>query len=214
VCAFTSTESPDTVDQDPTYSMLQSHNSLQIYVLIALNHLNSAVGLYTFFYGSHGPLHPRHTPVSSWYAGNGDLNLSPGDAIIYRGDISYLLSPGGGGMFEILVYDWGLETIDLTGKDGRKHDIKKREKNKHHKRCRHHDEDTSPQASHRVGDGKVKEEARTFESPGGTEQIAPPGGRVKLFVTEKSLDEKKRVMVGAEGREKKKKKSVPSDSPV
>lgn len=32
------------------------------------------------------------------------LRLNAGDVVIWRGDLSYLRSPGGGGVFKILVY--------------------------------------------------------------------------------------------------------------
>lgn len=137
VCAFTPAPSPESAAQNPIYKMLQSPNVNRIFVLVALEHMSPKTGLYTFLYGSHGPLHPRFTPVSAWNTGNAEINLSAGDAIIYRGDISYMLSRNGGGMFEILVYDWGLEVVDLT-KDGRskRHSSSKNE-DKFRKRHRH-----------------------------------------------------------------------------
>ncbi len=74
----------------------------QVYVTIALTDLNSESGWFVLLEGSHQQK-PESTPASEWKEAS--LNLSAGDAVVWRGDLAYLHSPGGGGKFETLVYE-------------------------------------------------------------------------------------------------------------
>ncbi|KAF7877682.1 hypothetical protein EAF04_001353 [Stromatinia cepivora] len=73
----------------------------EVYATVALTDLSPATGLFIFLAGSH-----KHT-----LEGNSNdewkecyLDLKAGDAIIWRGDLSYLHSSGGGGKFQTLVF--------------------------------------------------------------------------------------------------------------
>ena len=81
--------------REARYSLLHVGNKDQIYVHIALNRLCWQSGFYNILKGSHLGRHPSRTPVNSW--SSADINLEEGDAIIWRGDLAYFLSPGGGG---------------------------------------------------------------------------------------------------------------------
>ncbi|KAM5434083.1 hypothetical protein McanCB21832_004128 [Microsporum canis] len=83
-------------DADP--SKLKTAEEGEVYVTIALTNLNSNNGWYTFYAGSrkNEPMTCSH-PVA--------LDLRAGDAVIWRGDLIYFHSPGGGGAFETLVYN-------------------------------------------------------------------------------------------------------------
>ena len=71
-------------------------------VTIALTKLNSATGWFDLLEGSHRST-SEHTSISDFKRASFDL--SPGDAVIWRGDLSYMHTPGGGGKFETLVYN-------------------------------------------------------------------------------------------------------------
>lgn len=79
------------------YSTLQAAKSGVLYVIVALTALEFRNGLFTFLGGSHANKNPRYTPMEQW---NHVQNaLDPGDALIWRGDLNYLLSPYGGGKY-------------------------------------------------------------------------------------------------------------------
>lgn len=81
--------------RDVRYSLLHVGHQDQVYVHIALNRLCPPSGFYHILRGSHLRKHPANTPVASW--STVDIILEEGDAIIWRGDVSYFLSSGGGG---------------------------------------------------------------------------------------------------------------------
>jgi hypothetical protein len=70
----------------------------EVYVTIALTDLSPDNGWYVFFEGSRA-----NHPVVDGYK-TGVLSLKAGDAVVWRGDLVYFHSPGGGGMFETLAY--------------------------------------------------------------------------------------------------------------
>jgi hypothetical protein len=74
----------------------------QIYVTLAFTKLSSATGWFELLEGSHRQK-PESTAPSEWKKAN--LELLAGDAVVWRGDLAYLHSPGGGGKFETLVYE-------------------------------------------------------------------------------------------------------------
>ncbi|GBF61957.1 hypothetical protein TMEN_4478 [Trichophyton mentagrophytes] len=82
-------------EADP--SKLKTAEDREIYVTIALTNLNSSNGWYTFYAGSR-----KNEPMIS--LNPVALDLRAGDAVIWRGDLVYFHSPGGGGTFETLVY--------------------------------------------------------------------------------------------------------------
>ncbi len=71
-------------------------------VIIALTKLDSTSGWFELLEGSHQKS-PEHKSVDDLK--RADFVLEPGDAVIWRGDLSYYRTSGGGGKFEILVYD-------------------------------------------------------------------------------------------------------------
>ena len=79
------------------YSTVHVGNKNVLYVTVALTPLAAENGLYTLLGGSHDKKNPRFTPVDLW--DEVQVTLEPGDALIWRGDLKYLLSPGGGGRF-------------------------------------------------------------------------------------------------------------------
>ena len=85
--------------KDVKYLQLRVGRTDQIQVHIALNKLCSETGLYTILKGSHLSRHPSWTPEANW--AHGDINLEEGDAMIWRGDMPYFLSSGGGGKSHI-----------------------------------------------------------------------------------------------------------------
>lgn len=85
-------------ESDPTdvrQSILHSGSKDELYVYIALTSLSPENGFHTFLEGSHQAKHPRHTAVNDWIQSS--IALQEGDALILRGDVSYLLSSNGGG---------------------------------------------------------------------------------------------------------------------
>ena len=77
------------------YSTIQTANPNMLYVMVALTALDSKNGLFTILGGSHGSKDPHYTPMNQW--DHVQEVLDPGDAVIWRGDLKYLLSPHGGG---------------------------------------------------------------------------------------------------------------------
>ena len=81
--------------KDGLYSLLNVGYRHQLYVHIALNGLSTESGFFDILQGSHTGKHPTRTPVDEWLRAS--FNLNEGDAIIWRGDLTYLLSSKGGG---------------------------------------------------------------------------------------------------------------------
>jgi ectoine hydroxylase-related dioxygenase (phytanoyl-CoA dioxygenase family) len=75
---------------------LKTAQKNQVYVTIALTDLSSSNGWYTFYEDSHS----RTSPLSKLVA----LDLKAGDAVVWRGDLVYIHSSGGGGVFLTLVF--------------------------------------------------------------------------------------------------------------
>ncbi|KAE8371115.1 hypothetical protein BDV26DRAFT_303177 [Aspergillus bertholletiae] len=71
----------------------------EIYVTIALTPLSPANGWYTFYRGARAN---QSAPTSE--TPKDALNLDIGDAVVWRGDLIYIHSSGGGGMFQTIVY--------------------------------------------------------------------------------------------------------------
>lgn len=76
-------------------SLLHIGSKDQIYVHVALTDLSPENGFYTVLRGSHQAKHPGMTPVDDWIPT--PITLREGDAFVWRGDLSYLLSSNGGG---------------------------------------------------------------------------------------------------------------------
>ncbi|EAS29654.3 uncharacterized protein CIMG_08400 [Coccidioides immitis RS] len=70
----------------------------EVYITIALTDLSPKNGWYTFYPGSR-----KTQPLTSMEPVA--LDLKAGDAVIWRGDLVYFHTPGGGGMFLTLVYN-------------------------------------------------------------------------------------------------------------
>ena len=68
---------------------------MRIAVTIALNPCNPDTGMYLLLRGSHHEKHPSLIPVKEW--DNSIISLDAGDALIWRGDLFYFLSPRIGG---------------------------------------------------------------------------------------------------------------------
>ncbi|OJJ44502.1 hypothetical protein ASPZODRAFT_135312 [Penicilliopsis zonata CBS 506.65] len=68
----------------------------QVYATIALTDLSPSNGWYTFYEDSHSRTRPLSTLVAP--------NLKAGDAMVWRGDLVYIHSSGGGGVFLTLVF--------------------------------------------------------------------------------------------------------------
>lgn len=68
---------------------------------MALTDLSPKNGLFIFLAKSH-----KHISESASAAGweESSLDLKAGDAVVWRGDLAYLHSSGGGGKFETLVF--------------------------------------------------------------------------------------------------------------
>ena len=77
------------------YSTMQTASPEVLYVMVALTALDFNNGLFTLLGGSHGNKDPHCTPMNQWDRVQDVLH--PGDALIWRGDLKYLLSPYGGG---------------------------------------------------------------------------------------------------------------------
>ena len=77
------------------YSIPQTAHPELVYVMVALTALHYSNGLITLLAGSHGNKALNRTPVKHWDAFQDVLH--PGDALIWRGDLNYMLSRHGGG---------------------------------------------------------------------------------------------------------------------
>jgi ectoine hydroxylase-related dioxygenase (phytanoyl-CoA dioxygenase family) len=84
-----------TPHDDARLTLLHNGAKDKIYVTIALSTCIRATGMYSLLKRSHHDKNPRTTPVNDWE--REDVALNPGDALIWRGDVSYLVNPGGGG---------------------------------------------------------------------------------------------------------------------
>ncbi|KAL2786386.1 hypothetical protein BJX66DRAFT_32486 [Aspergillus keveii] len=71
----------------------------EIYATVALTPLSSGTGWYTFYEGSRANIWEigDKTPATA-------LSLEVGDVMVWRGDLIYCHSSGGGGMFQTIVY--------------------------------------------------------------------------------------------------------------
>ena len=81
--------------KDSEKSLLHIGSKDKIYVHVALTELSPENGFYTILRGSHQTRHPSLTPVDDWILS--PITLLAGDALVWRGDLSYLLSSNGGG---------------------------------------------------------------------------------------------------------------------
>lgn len=68
----------------------------RVYVTIAITNLSPSNGWFTFYEGSHQDRSRLGNKVA--------LELQPGDAVAWRGDLVYFHSPGGGGVFLVLSF--------------------------------------------------------------------------------------------------------------
>lgn len=71
----------------------------EIYATIALTPLSPTNGWYNFYEGSRA-----RRPILAGNNSIATLSLDVGDAVVWRGDLIYFHSPGGGGMFQTIVY--------------------------------------------------------------------------------------------------------------
>lgn len=71
----------------------------EIYATIALTPLSSTNGWYTFYEGSRA-----NNPIPAGDRSTATVNLDVGDAVVWRGDLIYFHSSGGGGIFQTIVY--------------------------------------------------------------------------------------------------------------
>ena len=78
-----------------THSLLHVGNKNELNVTIALSSLSPENGFFRILRGSHRTKHPARTPVDDW--NQTPIVLEEGDAVIWRGDLHYLLSSKGGG---------------------------------------------------------------------------------------------------------------------
>ena len=124
LCAFRAND-PSNVNT----SILNVGGRNLLLVHIALTALSSENGFFNIFRGSHQAKHPTKAQISEWSPTN--VTLAEGDAIVWRGDLSYLRSPNGGGKCSLsgdaplsanfptgiwlnLSFDWGPNMVDLT----------------------------------------------------------------------------------------------------
>ena len=77
------------------YSTVQTADPQLLYVMVALTALDFGNGLFTLLGGSHANKKLYCTPMDQW--NRVQETLHPGDALVWRGDLRYLLSPHGGG---------------------------------------------------------------------------------------------------------------------
>jgi len=73
----------------------------QVYITIALTPLGSNNGWFEFLEGSH----KRNStdPITKWK--RAALTLEAGDAVVWRGDLVYLHSSGGGASFMTMIFE-------------------------------------------------------------------------------------------------------------
>ena len=88
---------------DARHTLLHTGARNKIYVTVALSKCNSDTGMYSLLSKSHHTKNPRVTPVSEWERVY--VSLDPGDALVWRGDVSYMLSARGGGKWVSYVHD-------------------------------------------------------------------------------------------------------------
>ena len=81
--------------KDFTQSSVHDGNKNKIYVCIALTYLSPETGFYNILRGSHLGKHPVPTSVRDRI--KPAVVLREGDAIVWRGDLRYLLSSNHGG---------------------------------------------------------------------------------------------------------------------
>ena len=127
LCAFRATD-PSNVNT----SLLNVGGKNLLQVHIALTELSSQNGFFNILRGSHQSKHPTMAQISEWSPTS--VTLTEGDAIVWRGDLSYLRSSNGGGTCSLfpgdaplntklscstgiwlnLNFDWGPGMVDLT----------------------------------------------------------------------------------------------------
>jgi len=86
---------------DPNTSMTAGKG--QVYLTIALTDLGTVNGWFIFLEGSHKRDPSPPFSIAQWKQVS--LNVDAGDAVVWRGDLIYLHSPGGGASFMTVVFD-------------------------------------------------------------------------------------------------------------
>ena len=81
--------------RDFAQSFVRVGNKNKLYVYIALTYLSQETGFYNILRGSHLGQHPAPTSVNDRI--QTPVVLREGDAIVWRGDLRYLLSSNHGG---------------------------------------------------------------------------------------------------------------------
>ena len=84
---------------DIRHSLIHVGNANELYVHIALTPLSPETGFFHILAGSHRTKHPARTPVDDWSQTR--IVLQEGDALVWRGDLHYLLSSKGGGEYSL-----------------------------------------------------------------------------------------------------------------
>ncbi|KAM0805956.1 hypothetical protein BDR22DRAFT_829780 [Usnea florida] len=107
LCAFKAT---DPANVNTSIPNVGGKNHLLVH--IAVTELSPENGFYTILRGSHQSKHPTVAQVSEWNPTS--FTLAEGDALVWRGDVSYLRSSKGGGIWLNLNFDWGPGMVDLT----------------------------------------------------------------------------------------------------
>lgn len=62
--------------------------------------------------GSHGPRRITQTFMNQWDVR--DISLRPGDCLIWRGDLTYMVTGGEGGEWAMFTFEWTQIDVDLT----------------------------------------------------------------------------------------------------
>ena len=120
----------------PRQSIFQQGHKHEVCVHIALTDLSPENGFYEFLRGSHQAQWWARNTVRDWNRTR--ILLEEGDAMIWRGDMSFFPSSRGGGerslslsalpfdfnanisagIWQCLMFDWGPDMIDLTDEPG------------------------------------------------------------------------------------------------
>ncbi|KAL9123960.1 MAG: hypothetical protein Q9217_006664 [Psora testacea] len=85
---------------DPTKAMTAGEG--KVYVTVALTDLNPKTGWFVLLKGSHRRESKKTISIAQWEQVS--LDVKAGDAIVWRGDLGYLHSSGGGGSFMTIVF--------------------------------------------------------------------------------------------------------------
>ena len=105
LCAFRATD-PANVNQ----SLLNVGGRNLLLVHIAVTELSSENGFFNILRGSHQAKHPTMAQLSDWSPTS--ITLAEGDALVCRGDVSYLRSSNGGGkcfLFQAMLHRTNLQ---------------------------------------------------------------------------------------------------------